>query len=103
MRRADPQVSGMTITQFIQRCEQAGARSKAVKGGSVSILNGSASIKLSKATRKLDGPAISRYLKMLNLGESQAGLAPEEFQAGASLERRQIYRYITALRRLAKT
>lgn len=103
MRRVDPKLSGMTLKEFIRKCEQAGARSKPVKGGSVSILNGPASIKISKATRHLDGPAIAQYLKKLNLGESTAGLTPGEFQAGASAERQQIYRFISALRRLAKT
>jgi death-on-curing family protein len=103
MRRVDPKLSSMTLKEFVRRCEQAGARSKPVKGGSISILNGRASIKISKSTRHLDGPAISRYLKMLNLGESQAGIVAAEFQAGTSPEREQIYRYITVLRRLAKT
>lgn len=103
MRRVDPKLSTMTLKEFIKKCEQAGARSKPVKGGSISILNGSASIKISKATRRLDGPAIAQYLKKLNLSESTAGLAPGEFQAGASPERHQIYRFISALRRLAKT
>jgi death-on-curing protein len=101
--RTDPQVRAMTLKDFIKKCEEAGARSKPVKGGSISILNGRASIKISKSTRRLDGPAISRYLKALDLGESQAGLGTQEFQVGASPDRQQIYAYITALRRLAKT
>ena len=103
MHRVDPQRSTMTRTQFVKKCEQAGAHSRPVKGGAVLILNGSASVKISKATRHLDGPAIARYLTILNLSESTAGLTHGEFRAGASPERQQIYRYISALRRLAKT
>jgi death-on-curing protein len=100
---SNSRLSSMTLKEFIRKCEQAGARTKLVKGGSVSILNGQASIKIAKSTRRLDGPAISRYLKMLDLGESAAGLSGNEFQEGASPERLQIYRFISALRRLAKT
>lgn len=103
IERINPKLSSMTLNEFVRRCEQAGARSKSVKGGSISILNGHASIKISKSTRHLDGPAIARYLKMLNLSESSAGLVSGEFQTGASSERQQIYRFISALRRLAKT
>lgn len=100
---SNPRLSSMTLKEFIKRCEQAGARTKTVKGGSISILNGQASIKIARSTRRLDGPAISRYVRMLNLGESAAGLTANEFQEGASPERTQIYRFISALRRLAKT
>ena len=103
VERLNLKLSGMTLKEFVQRCEQAGARSKEVKGGSISILNGQASIKISKSTRHLDGPAISQYIKKLNLSESKAGLVSSEFQSGASVERQQIYRFISALRRLAKT
>ncbi len=103
IERLNPKLSGMTLKEFVHRCEQAGARSKGVKGGSISILNGQASIKISKSTRHLDGPAISQYIRKLNLSESKAGLVSSEFQAGASVERQQIYRFISALRRLAKT
>ena len=103
VERLNLKLSGMTLKEFVQRCEQAGARSKEVKGGSVSILNGQASIKISKSTRHLDGPAIAQYIKKLNLSESKAGLVSSEFQSGASVERQQIYRFISALRRLAKT
>lgn len=99
----DPKLSSMTLKEFVKRCEQAGARSKTVKGGSVSILNGNRSVKISKSTRHLDGPAIARYLGILNLSESSAGIVPSEFQSGASPARQQIYRFISALRRLAKT
>jgi death on curing protein len=101
--RMDPRLSGMSLKEFVAKCEQAGARSRPVKGGSVSILNGRASIKISKATRRIDGPVVAQYLKKLNLGESTAGLVPDEFQSGATVERQQIYRFISALRRLAKT
>lgn len=101
--RLNPRLSSMTRNEFIRRCEQAGARTKSVKGGSISILNGNASIKIARSTRRLDGPAISRYVTMLNLGESAAGLTGSEFQGGASPERMHIYRFISALRRLAKT
>lgn len=101
--RLNHRLSSMTLDEFIKRCEQAGARTKYVKGGSISILNGHASIKIARSTRRLDGPAISIYLKKLNLGESAAGITGTEFQDGASPERVQIYRFISALRRLAKT
>ena len=100
---SDPRISSMTLKEFIKCCIQAGARKKFVKGGSISILNGPSSIKISRSTRRLDGSAISRYLGMLNLGESAAGITTHEFQAGATAERIQIYRFISALRRLAKT
>ncbi|WP_080727828.1 type II toxin-antitoxin system death-on-curing family toxin [Ralstonia solanacearum] len=99
----NPNLSSMTLKAFIKRCEEAGARIKYVKGGSVAIMNGDRSIKIARSTRRLDGPAISVYLKRLNLSESSSGITGNEFQDGVSPEQAQIKRYIVALRRLAKT
>ncbi|MEW5973145.1 MAG: type II toxin-antitoxin system death-on-curing family toxin [Pseudomonadota bacterium] len=103
IEHSPPRPRSMSLNEFIKRCEQAGARTKPVKGGSISILNGQASIKISRSTRQLDGQAILTYLRRLNLSESAAGLTAHEFQEGASPERDQIRRFISALRRLAKT
>lgn len=101
--RLSPRLSSMTTKEFIKRCEQAGARSKPVKGGSLAIMMGARSVKIARSTRRLDGNAVRKYIQVLNLSESSAGITGTEFQGGVSSEREQIYRFISALRRLAKT
>jgi death-on-curing protein len=101
--RVNPRVSSMTRDDFVSRCEEAGARTRATKGGSILIQNGLDSIKIARSTQRLDGQAILKYLSTLKLGHSAIGLSPQEFQEGASSERQQIYRFIVALRRLART
>lgn len=101
--RIDIRYSGMMAKDFIKKCELAGAKTKEVKGGSIAIMNKDKSIKISHSTRQLDGNAIARYLKKLNLSESSAGISYVDFKEGVSEEKAEIYRFISALRRLAKT
>ena len=93
----------MKTSDFLRRCEQAGASIKDAKGGSYVINKGQKSIRISRSTRQLDGMAILTYLRRLGLSESASGVSMDEFQDGYSDERSQIYRYMTALKRLAKT
>lgn len=99
----NPQVSSMTLDDFVSRCQEAGARTRDAKGGTILIQNGMESIRISKSTRQLNGQAVVKYLSTLKLGLTSIGLSPQEFQTGVSPERQQIYRFIVALRRLAKT
>lgn len=98
-----PQIRRMRLREFTQQCLQAGARTRPMKGGAILIQNGRHSIKISRSTPGLDGHAILKYLSTLKLGLSAIGLSPQEFQEGASPERELIYRFIAALRRLART
>lgn len=93
----------MKTSDFLKRCEQAGSSVKNSKGGSYVINKGQKSIRISKSTRQLDGMAILSYLRKLGLSEAASGVSMGEFQDGYSDERSQIYRYMTALKRLAKT
>ncbi|SDP91498.1 type II toxin-antitoxin system death-on-curing family toxin [Ectopseudomonas guguanensis] len=99
----NPRPSSMKTSDFLRRCEQAGASIKDAKGGSYVINKGQKSIRISRSTRQLDGMAILTYLRRLGLSESASGVSMDEFQDGYSDERSQIYRYMTALKRLAKT
>ena len=99
--RKDPKVSSMSLRDFVFCCEQAGARTRTVKGGAVLIRNGRRSIRISRSTPRLHGHAIVKYLSTLGLPTT--GLSPSEFQKGASPERQQIYRFMAALRRLSKS
>ncbi|MFC6282792.1 MULTISPECIES: type II toxin-antitoxin system death-on-curing family toxin [Polaromonas] len=93
---------GMTTSEFISRCKQAGVKYKQAKGGTHCLLNGMG-VRISQSTKQLDGGVVRQYLKRLKLNELQAGFGVDEFQQGTSLDREQIYRYMAALKRLAKT
>ncbi len=95
--------SGMTASAFIERCKQSGAKYKQGRGGSHCLSRSGGSIKFSRATRQFDGAVVRQYLKKLGLSESLAGFTVDEFQNGTSTEREQIYRFMSTLRRLAKT
>lgn len=95
--------TGMKTSEFINKCKKAGAHCKNSSDGAYIVSNKLASIRVSKSTRQISGPAIRKYLNMLNLSESAAGISFDEFQEGVQAEREQMYRYMTALRRLART
>lgn len=99
----NPKPSSMKTSDFLKKCEQAGASIKESRGGSYVISKEMKSIRLSQSTRQLEGMAIMTYLRTLGLSEAAAGVSMDEFQDGYSDERSQIYRYMTALKRLAKT
>lgn len=96
-------VSSMKTRHFIDRCKSAGATAKPSKGGSHVLSYNGNSIRISNSTRQLSGPVIKQYLRKLHLNESESGIPVDEFQEGASDEKTQIYRFISALKRLAKT
>lgn len=93
---------GMTTNEFISRCKQAGVKYKQGTGGSHCLLSG-LGVRISKSTKQLDGEVVRGYLKRLKLNETQTGFGIDEFQQGTSVEREQIYRFMAALKRLAKT
>lgn len=95
--------SGMTASAFIERCKQSGAKYKQGRGGSHCLSRAGGSIKFAQSTRRFDGAVVRQYLKKLGLSESDAGITVDEFQDGTSSEREQIYRFMSTLRRLAKT
>lgn len=96
--------TGMKTQDFIAKCVAAGSLCKtASKGGSYVIYHSSKSIRFSQSTKHLEGPVIREYLNRLGLSEPASGFSIEEFQEGANEEREQIYRFMSALRRLAKT
>ena len=96
--------TGMKVNDFIAKCTAAGSHCKeAPKGGSIIISYQGKSIRISQATRQIDGPVVREYLNRLGLSETASGFSIEEFQEGANEEREQIYRFMSALRRLAKT
>jgi len=96
-------VSGMKVDDFLNKCRMAGAFVRSAKGGSHLISFKGNSIRISQSTRQIDGPVIRTYLRRLGLGENVSGFDATEFAEGVSRERDQIYRFISALKRLAKT
>ena len=95
--------TGMKTRDFIDKCLKAGGHCKNASGGAYVISNKEKSIRISKSTKQMDGEVVRQYLHKLGLSEAAAGMSIEEFQEGANGEREQIYRYMSALRRLAKT
>lgn len=96
------QFGTMKVTEFLKKCELAGATVKRAKSGP-HIAYQNKSIRLSGSTPQLSGPVITRYLRILGLNPAHTGVDAQEFMSGASPERRQVYRFMSALRRLAKT
>ena len=94
--------SGMKVGEFSDRCAEAGATVKDSKGATV-ITTQHGSVRISRSTRRIDGPVVRRYLRNLGLSESKSGATIDDIQEGVSKERREIYRYLKAMRRLAKT
>lgn len=97
------QYSSMKITDFIRRCESAGATAKTAKSGATVITNGDRNIRISRSTRKIDGPVVKRWLHDLRIDEVQSGVGLNDFLDEAFEARDQILRFQSALKRLAKT
>ena len=93
--------SGMRTFDFLARCQTAGARIKE-SGTSYVVSNGDRRISIGKDTRKIDGAVVKKWLKDLKLSE-QSGVSLDDFREGAFIAREQLHRYMSALRRLAKT
>ncbi|QYF86340.1 type II toxin-antitoxin system death-on-curing family toxin [Brevundimonas sp. PAMC22021] len=93
-----------SANDFIKMSELAGARVKKTDGGrSFSINTDVGGVKFSKKTRTFAGPVVRNYLKKLGLTQVKSGLSAGEFKQGFMDEREEIYRYMAALQRLAKT
>ena len=96
--------SSMKIIDFIEKCEEAGCRTKINKAGSRVIMGpSSGSVTVSGSTPELSRNVIRTYLKKLSLTSSASGILEEEFREGVSGGRQEMHRYMAALRRLAKT
>lgn len=93
----------MKTRHFMEMCRKAGATTKPSKGGSHVVAHDGASIRISNSTRQLSGPVVRQYLRKLRLSEQATGVSFAEFHEGASDERTLIFRFIAALKRLAKT
>lgn len=99
--RVDPRP--MSPKEFAGKCEQAGANVRE-DGSRYKISNNNGkSVKFKKTSRKFPAPVLKNYLKKLGLNESMSGIDYLEFDHGVTTERDQMYRYMVALRRLAKT
>ncbi|MCL4470861.1 MAG: type II toxin-antitoxin system death-on-curing family toxin [Sulfuricella sp.] len=95
-------IGAMKTSDFKQKCSMAGAQVKD-SGSSFVVSFGNRSIRINQNTKALDGPIVQKYLKRLRMTEASSGVAIGEFQFGASGEREEIHRFMTALKRLAKT
>ena len=93
--------SDMDRDDFVQRCQAAGCEVRPYPGG-ILIQNGDRSVRIGSDTRKFSGKVARRYLSVLNLNMNQTGMTFAEFQNVEDAERSEIYRYMGALRRLAK-
>lgn len=94
--------SEMLLTDFVTSCENQGAQAKESNGATV-ISYGPRSIRISGGTRKMCAPVVRTFIRRLGLNEVQTGVSLHEFQQLEVGERDQIRRYISALKRLAKT
>jgi hypothetical protein len=95
-------VSGMTMTEFL-KCVSAAGGSNRVSSGTWIIKGpqGGKGIRVSQATRRLDGQAIKKYLKDLGLSAGQTGVYYDEFKAGVGAEQQVMIRFRNVLKRLA--
>ncbi|GAD22581.1 type II toxin-antitoxin system death-on-curing family toxin [Acidovorax sp. MR-S7] len=67
--------TGMRVNDFIAKCTAAGGLCKdAPKGGSIIISYQGKSIRISQATRQIDGPVVREYLNRLGLTNAPASM-----------------------------
>lgn len=93
----------MSPAEFSSRCSEAGAVTKS-SGAFHQINHNGKSIKIRKTKKKIPSMVLKSYLKALQLNEGFSGVVYDEFVKGANNEERaQIYRFMAALRRLART
>ena len=98
------QPAGMRTSEFLESVENSGGSYREAKGGSWVVRGPDGnSIRISKSTRQLEGPAVRTYVRRLGLNEAQSGIALEEFQAGFGARQDLIYELLTVLRQLAHT
>ncbi|WP_430398899.1 type II toxin-antitoxin system death-on-curing family toxin [Ferrovibrio sp.] len=96
--------SDMDTSDFLRKCEEAGALVvERKRSNAYFVLNGQQSIRISRSTRRIGGKAVMKFLAVLKLSESSTGFSRTEFETGVTEAREQIYRFIVALRRLART
>lgn len=96
-------VQGMRMTEFLKRCRQAGCAVKKGKRGWVVQNHGKGSVTISQSTPQIAGNVVKRWLQRLALTASASGILGEEFHEGVTGERDEMHRFMSALRRLAKT
>jgi death-on-curing family protein len=106
LRESTVRVSGnmkpILLSELISACKKAGGQVTSLKGGSTKILGTSGSVRIGKS-RTLEWKVARNYLQKLGYTQSQNGLDFSEVIGGVRSEREQIYRYLSALRKLAKT
>jgi death-on-curing family protein len=94
------EIGEMRTTDFIERCEQIGAKHKL--SGSNHIITGSkGAVHFSRSTRKMAGHVVRQYLKRMGYSETRTGITLHEFQDGVSPDQVQIRRFRNVLNRLA--
>lgn len=102
--RLDHQFGTMSASEFMKMAEMAGAKVKTKDDGrSYCVITEHGGIKFNQKTRTFAGNVVRGYLKNLGLTQVRSGLSAGEFKQGFSDERGEIYRYMAALQRLAKT
>ncbi|MDE0410256.1 MAG: type II toxin-antitoxin system death-on-curing family toxin [Alphaproteobacteria bacterium] len=98
----NPAPSDMRADDFFRRCEINGCTVRPYSGGKL-IIYGQKGIKISSDTRQFSGKVAKSYLSTLGLTLGQTGKTFPEFQnVDDPEERRAIYKYMSALRQLAK-
>lgn len=99
----DSTARGMSIRSFLDKSKQAGATWRVTSGGQSWLVRGpnGKSVRISRSTRKIDGPVVRSYLQTLGLSESRTGISLEEFQEGVGPEQELIRRFRNILNRLA--
>lgn len=95
----------MKVSEFLDRCRDHGCQVRqSGKGGAWLVSNpGEGSIRISQATPQIHGPVVRTFLQRLGLTASRAGVQKVDFLGEFGEEREQIRRFISTLRRLAKT
>lgn len=95
---------GMKTKEFLEKVGAAGGTYREAKGGSWLVRGPEgSSIRLSRSTRQLDGPAVRAYVNRLKLNEAQSGISFDEFQSGYVGRGDIVHELLAVLRQLAHT
>lgn len=96
-------LSGMKPEKFAKNCEKAGANVRLSEGRYKISYSHARGVSFKNGKKKLPVGVVRSFISKLGLGESHTGISYDDFCEGASSERDQMYRFMAALRRLART
>ena len=94
----------LTVKDFLENCERAGARvTREKKGGSVGVLFNGKSIRISKSRKRIGPQTAKKFLSDLGISQAYTGIKLDEFLTGSFTSNNVFKSILPVLRKLAVT